>query len=303
MPIGEGELEGHTATYPELRAVAQAAEAAGLDSIWTYDHLLFRFPDAPASGLHEAWAITAALAADTTRVEVGTLVLAIPFRNPAVLAKMAATVDEISAGRLILGIGAGWHEPEFEAFGIPFDHRVARCEEALAILLPLLRTGRADLRGRYYRADEVELLPRGPRPSGPPILIAARGPRMLRLAAEHADAWNEAWFGDPAEIEPRVAPLKEALAAAGRDPATLQVTIGVNVVVPALLRGDEELPSRSLSGGSNELAEGLRGYAARGVDHVIAACIPSSVAAMEILGAAAGLARGPSTSPAATPPA
>ena len=122
MPIAEGELSGHTASYPELREIAQTAEDAGLDSIWVYDHLLFRSPGEPTTGIHECWSMLAALAADTSRVEVGTIVLAIPFRNPAILAKMAATVDEISGGRLILGLGAGWNEPEFDAFGIPFDH-------------------------------------------------------------------------------------------------------------------------------------------------------------------------------------
>lgn len=291
MPIAEDELAGHTASYPELRDVAQAAESSGLDSIWVYDHLLFRFPPAPVSGIHEAWSVLAALAADTYRADLGTLVMAIPFRNPALLAKMASTVDEISGGRLILGIGAGWHEPEFDAFGIPFDHRVSRFEEALHILLPLLRTGRANVAGRYHRADGAELLPRGPRPDGPPILIAGRGPRMLRLVAEHADAWNAAWFGDVSEIEPRVAPLREALAAAGRDPATLEITIGINVVFPELLAGGEEPPERSLRGTAEDVAGGLRRYAEAGVSHVIAACVPSTVAAAEALGEAARLAR------------
>jgi probable F420-dependent oxidoreductase len=291
MPIAEGELGGRTATFSELRAVAQAAEAGGLDSIWVYDHLLFRFPPAPTSGIYEAWSILAALAADTTRVELGTLVMAIPFRNPAVFAKMAATVDEISGGRLILGIGAGWHEPEFEAFGIPFDHRVSRFEEALQIILPMLRSGRADVAGRYHRADDVELLPRGPRPSGLPILIAGRGPRMLSLVAKHADAWNAAWFGDVSEIEPRVAPLREALAAAGRDPATLDITIGINVVLPDLVSATDELPAHALRGTPMEIAAGLRGYADAGVSHLIAACTPSTVEAMDRFSEAARLSR------------
>jgi probable F420-dependent oxidoreductase len=294
MPIGEGELGGETATYAELREIAQAAESGDLDSIWVYDHLLFRFPLQPTSGIYEAWSMLAALAADTTRVEVGTLVLAIPFRNPAVLAKMAATVDEISNGRLILGIGAGWHEPEFEAFGIPFDHRISRFEEAIHVLLPLLRTGRAEFAGRYHRADGAELHPRGPRDGGPPILIAGKGPRMLRLVAEHADMWNAAWFGEVSQIEGRVAALREALATAGRDPATLEVTIGVNVVFPSLVRTGEELPERSLSGSPAEVADGLRRYAAAGVGHVIAACTPSTVQAMGALSEArrlAGVAR------------
>ena len=291
MPIAEGELSGRTATYAELREVAHAAESADLDSIWVYDHLLFRFSGQPVTGIYECWSMLAALAADTSRVEIGTIVLAIPFRNPALLAKMAVTVDEISGGRLILGIGAGWNEPEFDAFGIPFDHRVGRFEEALHIILPLLRDGRVDFRGSYYQADDAILLPRGPRPGGPPILIAGRRPRMLRLTVEHADLWNAAWFGDVSEIEPRVAPLHEALAAAGRDPATLEITMGVNVVFPDLVTPADELPEHALRGTTAEIAQGLRGYRDAGISHVIAACVPSTVAAMEALGEAVAIAR------------
>lgn len=291
MPIAEGELAGRTASYPELREVALAAENGGLDSIWVYDHLLFRSPGEETSGIYEAWSMLAALAADTTRPEIGALVMATPFRNPGILAKMAVTVDEISGGRLILGIGCGWHEPAFEAFGIPFDHRVSRFEEALQVILPLLRNGRADFSGRYVRADGAELHPRGPRPSGPPVLIAGRGPRMLRLVAQHADQWNAAWFGDVSQIEPRVVPLREALAEMGRDPATLEITIGVNVVFSELLTGGEEFPEgRVLKGTEAEVASGLRGYADAGVSHVMAACLPSTPEAMTALSEARRLA-------------
>src|SRR5205823_9829883 len=133
-------------------------------------------------GEHEAWTIASAVAAVTDRVTVGTLVMCTSFRTPGLLAKMGATLDEVADGRLILGLGAGWHEPEYEAFGYPFDHRVDRFEEALGIILPLLRHGRVDVQGRYYEARACELAPRGPRPGGPPILIGGQGPRMLRPA-------------------------------------------------------------------------------------------------------------------------
>lgn len=291
MPIGEGEIAGRTATYPELREIARAAEDGGLDSIWVYDHLLFRFAGQPTTGIHEAWSMLAALAADTERAELGTLVMAVPFRNPAVLAKMAATVDEISGGRLILGIGAGWHEPEFDAFGIPFDHRVSRFEEALEIIVPLLRTGHADFSGRYHAAHEAVLLPRGPRPEGPPILIAAKGPRMLRLAARHADAWNAAWFGDVSESRQRVGELRQALSDEGRDPASMSITAGINVVFPDLLTSGDEPPERAHRGTPAEIAPGLRAYAEEGIDHLIAAVTPSTAEAMGALAEAARLAR------------
>src|SRR4051812_12310629 len=138
MPIAEGDATG-APSYAAIRALARQAEAAGFDSIWVYDHLLFRFPEQPTGGIWEAWTLLAALAEATERVELGTIVLCVPFRNPAVLAKMADTLEEISGGRLILGLGAGWHQPEFDAFGIPFDHKVDRFEEALQIITSLLR--------------------------------------------------------------------------------------------------------------------------------------------------------------------
>ena len=300
MPIGENDYAGGTATYRDLREVARTAEGDGLDSIWVFDHLLFRFGGQPASGIHEAWSILAALAAETQRVEVGTLVLALPFRSPAVLAKMAATVDEISGGRLILGVGAGWHEPEFEAFGIPFDHRVSRFEEALTILLGLLRDGRIDFTGRYHAARDSELVPRGPRLGTMPILIAGKGPRMLGLVARHADLWNTAWLGAAGQLEPRHAPLREALTAAGRDPATLGVTVGANVVVSDLAAG-EDRPSSAISGDAADIATGLREFAAAGVVHLVAALTPSTPEAVRVLARAVALARGEQSGSATLP--
>src|SRR5690242_988877 len=168
--------------YAEIRAIAQQAEADGFDSIWLADHLLYRTPGQPTRGIWECWTMLAALAEATERVEIGTLVLCNSFRNPAILAKMATTADEVSGGRLILGVGAGWNEPEYEAFGIPFDHRVDRFDEALQILGPLLREGHVDFEGQYYQASNCEDAPRGPRPEGPPLVVGREGPRMIKLA-------------------------------------------------------------------------------------------------------------------------
>ncbi len=163
------------APFGVLRDLALQVEAAGFDSIWLYDHLLYRFEGRPSQGTWECWTILSALAAITERVELGTLVSCTGYRNPGLIAKMASTVDEISGGRLILGLGAGWHQPEYEAFGYPFDHRVDRFEEALRIIVPLLREGHVDFSGTYYRAPNCDLLPRGPRPQGPPLLIGGLG--------------------------------------------------------------------------------------------------------------------------------
>src|SRR5712692_990888 len=176
--------ETRVSGYSEVRDMALQAEAEGFDSIWLYDHLLYRQPGEPSTGIRESWTILSALAEATQRIELGTLVLCTQFRNPALLAKMATTLDEVSQGRLILGLGAGWNEPEFQAFGFPFDHRVSRFEEALQILKPLLHDGHVDFAGRYYQARNCEILPRGPRSEGPPLMVGSEGgPRMLKLTA------------------------------------------------------------------------------------------------------------------------
>src|SRR5579884_2406050 len=290
LPLGNNEETGQPLTYREIRALARQIEQDGLDAVWVFDHLIYRTGEHEA-GTWEGWTILTAIADATERVELGTLVLCTAFRNPAVLAKMAATLDEISGGRLILGLGAGWHEAEFAAFGIPFDHRVGRFQDALRIIAPLLRTGRVDYAGPYYEALNCALLPPDPRPGGPPILVASESPRMLRLTAVHADLWNTAWLGDPAPLAERVAALDAACAEVGRDPATLGVTVGVSVAftdlaaVPALA----EHPDRYLTGSPAQLAAGLRPYAARGVVHVICRCYPSTAEAFGRVAAAARL--------------
>lgn len=176
-----------TRPYETIRAIAQQAEADGFDSIWLADHLFYRYPGEATRGIWECWTMLAALAEATQRVEIGTLVLCNSFRHPAILAKMATTLDEVSHGRLILGVGAGWNEPEYQAFGLPFDHRVDRFEEAMQILKPLLRDGQVDFAGQYYQARNCEIVPRGPRSDGPPLLSGGEGPRMLKLTAQYAD--------------------------------------------------------------------------------------------------------------------
>lgn len=252
-------------------------EAVGLDSIWVYDHLLYRWPGRPTDGIWESWTMLSALAEATRRVELGTLVLCTAFRNPAVLAKMAATLDEVSAGRLTLGLGAGWHQPEFDAFGIPFDHRAGRFEEAVSIIHPLLRTGQVDFKGGYYEAPNCELIPRSSRPDGPPLLIAGDGPRMLDITVRYADAWNTAWHAEPASAHERLALIRAACERNGRDSATLELTVSVAVAYPDL-GGTAFTSSTFLTDG---VAEALHGYAELGVAHVIVELAPPTIAAIE----------------------
>lgn len=176
LPLGEIEHRGSPISYSEIRDQAQQAEALGFDSLWVYDHLIHHFPDRPTVGFRKSWTILSALAEATKKPALGTQVLCTSFRNPALLAKMADTLDEVSTGRLILGLGAGWHQPEFDSFGFPFDHRASRFEEALQIIIPLLREGQVDFQGNYYQAANCQLRPRGPRTYGPPIMLGVLGP-------------------------------------------------------------------------------------------------------------------------------
>jgi alkanesulfonate monooxygenase SsuD/methylene tetrahydromethanopterin reductase-like flavin-dependent oxidoreductase (luciferase family) len=291
LPIAQEDGMAAAPSYPEIRAVAREAEALGLDSVWVYDHLLFRF-DGETTGIHECWTILAAIAEATSRVRLGTIVMCTGFRNPALLAKMAATLDHISGGRLILGLGCGWHDAEYEAFGYPTDHRVGRFEEALTVIRDLIRTGRADLDGRWVQADDAVLLP----PARPdlPILIAAKRPRMLQLTASHADAWNLAWFGLPDERlgAARVA-LAAACAAVGRDPSSLDITVGVNVRFPDLMPATadgtvaEELGA-AITGTIDEIVAGLAAHAGQGTDHLIVSLEPTTPDAVRRLAAAVG---------------
>ncbi len=282
--------------WPRIRELAMLAEGAGLDSLWAYDHLLFRVPGDAEGGPHDPLAILAAVAAVTARVELGTIVLGTGFRSPAITAKMADTIDEVADGRLVLGLGAGWHEPEYAAFGYPFDHRVGRFEELLAVLLPLVRGERVTFHGRWHDAEDAVLLPPPPRPTRlpgrMPILIAAKGERMLRLAARHADAWNAAWFGIPDErFATRRAELVAACHAEGRDPATLEVTAGLVIDAEAPAAG-RPVPANALPPDVDAVARALDAWRDLGVGHVQVDLRPNTAAQVELLAAAAARHRG-----------
>jgi probable F420-dependent oxidoreductase len=261
--------------WPEFVDLARCIEDSGFDAIWFGEHLLYRWPERPARGPWEAWTMLGALAAATSRVSIGPLVACTNFHNPALLAKQAATVDEIAGGRFVLGLGAGWNETEFRAFGLPFDHRIDRFEEAFTIIRTLLHEGQIDFDGRYYQARDCELLPR-PRPGGPPLLIGSNGPRMLRIAVPHVQAWNS-WYADTRNTPAGVAPLKALVDAAcrdtGRDPAAIARTVAVHVRMPGgkgRTMGDTTTTQQvvPLEGPPDVIADGLRAYAAAGISEV-----------------------------------
>ena len=262
--------------WSEILDMARAIEDLGYDSLWLGEHLLYRWQDRPPRGPWEAWAMLAALAAATTRVELGPFVACTAFHNPAILAKRADTIDEISGGRFILGLGAGWNETEFRAFGVPFDHRIDRFEEAFTIIRTLLREGAVDFEGTYYSARDCELLPRGPRPGGPPLMLGSTGQRMLRIAAPFVDSWN-AWFADtensPAGVAALTAKVDAACVEVGRDPADIERTVAVLVQLPGgsgrtMGETTKSQTVRPLDGTAEEMAEELRAYARAGIGHV-----------------------------------
>jgi probable F420-dependent oxidoreductase len=272
--------------WPEIRGMARVAEEAGFDSLWVGDHLLYRDPGEPPRAPWEAWSTLAALAAVTERVQLGPLVASASFHNPAMLAKKAAAIHEISGGRLIVGLGAGWNEPEYHAFGYPFDHRVGRFEEAFYIIRGLLRDGEVDFAGRFHQARECALLP-AMSGSPPPIMIGTVGSRMLRIAAAHADAWNAwfTWYGNRVEtLRGVLEKVDEACAAVGRDPATLERSVAVLVQMeaePVHRRSgslDPVTPVRP-----DGLADHLRALAAEGISHAQLVVDPITASSIESL--------------------
>ena len=276
--------------WPEYLAMARAAEAAGFDTLWLGDHLLYRYGDGSTRGPWEVWTMLSALAASTSRIRLGPLVAATAFHAPPMLAKLAATVDEISGGRLILGLGAGWNETEFRAFGFPFDHRISRFEEAFTIVRTLLRDGSIDFDGRFFQARDCELQPKPARPGGPPLMVGSVGPRMLEITLPHVELWN-VWYRDsnnsPAGLEPILRDLDAACRKVGRDPATLEKTSAVLVRLPGgtgRVMGDttqKDVPP--VQGSPAEIAARLREYAALGLAEVQLVVDPITIESIQSL--------------------
>jgi probable F420-dependent oxidoreductase len=272
LPYVERSMDGATPGWADIAAMAHAAEDAGFDAVWVSDHVGFGDPDGEWSGAWESWTLLSALAVATTRVRLATYVTAVPYRNPALLAKMAETLDEVSGGRVILGLGAGWNEPEFTAYGFPFEGRFDRFEDSLRIIASMLRTGRADHQGRVASVRGALVRPRGPRPGGLPLMVGAAAPRMLRLTAELADAWN-AGMRTPEGLRPMIEALDEALAAAGRDPSSIGRSAETMVEIGAEASPDDDPDRRGswddpIRGTATEIAAGLRRYRDLGMDHV-----------------------------------
>jgi alkanesulfonate monooxygenase SsuD/methylene tetrahydromethanopterin reductase-like flavin-dependent oxidoreductase (luciferase family) len=276
-------------SWPEVREIAIAVEEAGFDSIWVGDHLLFRDPGSGVRGPLEAWSVLAALGEATERALIGPLVAATSFHNPAMIAKKAATVDDISGGRLVLGLGAGWNQPEYAAFGFPFDHRVARFEEAFTIIRTLIRDGAIDHDGRFYTHRDMELLPRAR--ADMPLLIGSNGPRMLRIAAPHVDLWNSWYTGfgnNPGGLTPLLETVDAACLDVGRDPAEIERTAAVLVQLDrgtGRIAGSGERPDVTpITGSRSDIAESLVRFSEAGVTHVQVVLDPIDARAVTEMG-------------------
>ena len=272
--------------WPELVAMAQAAEEVGFESIWLGDHLLYRDDGRPERGPWDAWTTLAALAAETQRVRLGPLVACAAFHPPGILARMAAAIDEVSGGRFVLAIGAGWNEAEFRAFGIPFEQRASRFEEAFDIIGRLLAGDRVSAGGRFHHAEDAILLP--PPARRVPTMLGSNGDRLLRAALPHVDAWNT-WFEDYGNTGEGFAALNDRISAAatavGRDPTTLVRSACALVVLDEVAGerrvGDGVTPIR---GDSAAIARRLEELAGAGADEVILVVDPITERSIRELG-------------------
>lgn len=237
LPHYDTSLAGEPVSWKGIEDVARRAERAGFHSIWVSDHLFLDWGKYGGSdevrGSMECWTTLTALAACTSSVRLGTLTLCNDFRHPGVLAKMAASLDVLSGGRLDLGLGGGWYEPEYAAAGIDFDSpavRIKRLGEAATIVKRLLGGDPVSFEGTHYRLDEAICRPRPAQAEGPPVWIGGKGDLLISQAVRHADGWNFSWIGDAGVYKERVAFADAACERRGRDPKTLRRSVGAYVL-------------------------------------------------------------------------
>jgi alkanesulfonate monooxygenase SsuD/methylene tetrahydromethanopterin reductase-like flavin-dependent oxidoreductase (luciferase family) len=284
LPMEESWVDGATARWVDIRELAIRAEEIGFDTVWIPDELLWRPLDGQVRGWWECVAMAGAVAASTSRIKVGTWILSALHRNPGITAKAVETLDEISGGRFVFGLGSGHAGRQGHAFGLPEDHVIGRFEEALEIIVPLLRDGRATFEGAYHAARDLEHRPVGPRPGRIPIMIGAKGPKMLRLAARHADIWS--WYveerSDLTEFGPRIAALEAACLEVARDPATIGRSAGI-IVEPTSFTGSADVLGTPIRGSAEEIADGFRAFQAAGYTQLELLLWPRTIAALEAM--------------------
>lgn len=278
-----GAMEGQTPTSRDVVEMAQLCEATGIDSVWITDHYFFDYADFNAVGVEfppemhgvkggawECWALVSAVAQATNKVEIGTLVSSTSFRNPALLARSIDTIDDLSNGRLIVGLGAGDFPFEHESFGYPFERRIARFEEAIEIVSRLLKGETLTFNGEFYSTRDARLMPKSVRPEGPPLLIGALfgRPRMTRLTLQYGDYWNcFLAFGESTVDRYREswANFVKASEKHNRDPSSIKRNVSLCVDI-----ADTPFPipgAQPISGSPYAVAGALSEFAAEGVEH------------------------------------
>jgi probable F420-dependent oxidoreductase len=300
--------DGKPLSWPRLVDAAQRAEALGFDSVWVSDHFfldLARYGGpAELSGTVEPFTALAALATATERVRLGTLVACAPFRHPAHVAKMATAIDLISGGRFDLGLGAGWYETEFGAFGYELastGERFSLLEESIQVVAGLFAEGPFTHEGKRFQIDGAYNHPRPAQPGGPPVWVGGKGgDRLLRLVARHASGWNTVWKRTPDSFAERAARLRDMAEAEGRDPRSVRLSVGLYTLVgedeadlvrrfhmlqrstPGALGGQqlEEYATETLTGTADACLEKLAAFAEAGAEEFIvgAGSVPFSVA-------------------------
>lgn len=291
----ESPEDGSKPTWDNIRLQAVAAEELGFDIVWAPDEMLWRVPDWHGpSGWWECVALTGALAAATTRIQIGTWVLSALHRNPGLSVRVAHTLDEISAGRFVLGLGAGHAGDQGKTFGYPLDKTVGRYEEALEIIIPALRGETVTTDGRYHSANDLESRPRGPRGPSVPLMLAGHGPRTMGLAAKHADIWScYATESSLAEgFVEMMGRFSQACEDAGRDPSEMGKSVGVFIDVEGSGQAEETGFGKAISGSPDEIAAEFRALADLGFDRIEAVPYPCTLASVEAVGAAVAAFRG-----------
>jgi probable F420-dependent oxidoreductase len=272
--------------WPEVVAMARAAEEVGFDSIWLGDHLLYRGDGRPERGPWDAWTMLAALAASTERVRLGPLVACSAFHPPGMLARMAATIDEVSGGRFVLGIGAGWNQTEFDAFGIAFAERASRFEEAFEIVRRLLGGERVTFEGRFSRVEDAVLLPEPRRRV--PLMVGSNGDRVLRAALPHVDGWNT-WYADYGNTPDGFRTLNERVTGLAQDAGRASSDVARSAC--ALVVIDRDAGERPIDGGvvplegtAGIVADGIRALAEAGADETILVLSPITERSIRSMG-------------------
>ncbi len=271
VPVAEAKAGANFPHFADQLSASRLAADAGFEGLWFADHFSFE-SDAGLRGSWDAWTLMAAIAASVPNVHIGPMVACTAYRNPGVIAKMTEMIQDISGGRFILGLGAGWSKPEYKQFGFRFEPRVSQFEEALRIIHGLLRNGAIDFQGEYYQANQAVNLPRSASGASTPILIGSTGDRMLGLLAKYGDAWNVGWNGDTEGLKVKVAKLDAACVEAGRDPRSVVRTVSVGVAGNGFA-GD---PATIFSGDTGALVTLLRELEALGFRHLIVRLDPFS---------------------------